>query len=293
MQNEKKGTLLALLGGTLWGLCGTCGQFLFSYSDIQPQTVTIYRLLGTALSFLVVNMLSNRENMKAILSSYKTILHTIAFGLLGVGLCQLSYMSAIKHSNSGTASILQNSGILIVFLFSCIRTRKKPKALEVFSLLLIITGVFLLSTHGNLKDLVISQKGLVWGLVSAVALSFNTLLPGSLMKKFGTTVVLCYAMLTAGLFLSFTNPSAIVLTDFRPVTILCLLFMVVFGTAFAFFTYMKGLQLCGAKKACMLSCCEPVVAALSSWALLGTPFVGLDLLGFVAAIVGITILSSK
>lgn len=290
---EKKGIFYSLIGGTAWGLSGTCGQYLFSYSDIAPRTVTIYRLMGSGLLLILMNLITNRKHMLDSLKDWKKVVHIIIYGIFGVGLCQLSYLSAIKYSNSGTATVLQSSGIILVFAISSIQLKKKPKFKEYLCLVLIMLGVFLLATHGNISQLVISKEGLFWGGMAALAVVLYTLLPGNLMKEFGTAMILGYSMFVGGIVMFAISGDYRVLTDTRPVTLLCILFIIAIGTAFAFTLYLKGVQLCGAKKASMLSCAEPIVATLSSWLLLGTPFVAMDFLGFAVAITGVVLLSAE
>lgn len=290
-KEEKKGVIYSLVGGTAWGLSGTCGQYLFSYSDIAPRTVTIYRLLGSGLLLILINLFSSRSRMLDIFKSWKKTLHMVIYGIFGVGLCQLSYLSAIKYSNSGTATVLQSSGIILVFAISCLMQRKKPKVKECICLVLIMLGVFLLATHGNVSQLVISEKGLIWGGLAALAVVLYTLLPGNLMNEYGTAMVLGYSMFVGGLVMLAISGDYRVLTDTRPITLLCILFIIAVGTAMAFTFYLKGVQLCGAKRASMLSCAEPIVATLSSWLLLGTAFQGMDFLGFAVAITGVALLS--
>ncbi len=291
--DEKKGIMFALLGGTGWGLSGTCGQFLFSYSSAQPQTVTIYRLIFSGLLLIVFNLIRHPQGMLDIFKDWRTVLHLIIYGIFGVGLCQLSYLSAIRYSNSGTATVLQSAGIIFVFIIASIMQKKAPKPVEYICLALIMAGVFLLATHGDPSHLQLSREGLFWGGAAAVAVALYTLLQGNLMKKFGTSLVLGYAMVIGGLVLFAVSGDARVLTDTRPVTLLAIAFIVVVGTAIGFGFYLSGVALCGPKKASMLSSIEPVVATLTSFLFLHTVFLPMDLMGFAAVLTGCILLSAR
>lgn len=288
---EKKGVVFALLGGTGWGLSGTCSQFLFSYSDASPLTVTIYRLIFSGLLLIAINLIRQPKGMTDIFKDWKTVVHLVIYAVFGVGMCQLSYLSAISYSNSGTATVLQSSGIILVFIISSIMQRKAPKKLEYLCLALIMAGVFLLATHGDISHLYLSREGLFWGAAAAVAVASYTLLQGKLMTRFGTSLVLGYAMLIGGLVLFAVSGDARILTDTRPVTLLSIAFIVTVGTALAFSLYLMGVGLCGAKKASMISSIEPVVATLTSFLFLHTTFMPVDLAGFAAVITGCVLLS--
>ena len=289
---EKKGIIFALLGGTGWGLSGTCGQFLFSYSDAAPLTVTIYRLIFSGLLLIAINLVRHPRGMLDIFKDWKTVIHLVIYGVFGVGLCQLSYLSAISYTNSGTATVLQSSGIILVFIIASIMQHKVPRGLEYLCLALVMGGVFLLATHGDLSHLYLSKEGLLWGAAAAVAVALYTLLPGKLMGRFGTSLVLGYAMLIGGLVLFAVSGDARILTDTRPVTLLSIAFIVIVGTAMGFGFYLTGVGLCGPKKASMISSVEPVVATLTSFLFLHTSFMPMDLAGFASVILGCVLLSA-
>lgn len=292
-KDEKEGIALALIGGTGWGLSGTCGQFLFSYSSVAPQTVTIYRLIFSGLLLIAMNLVRCPKGMLDIFKDWRTTLHLIIYGIFGVGLCQLSYLSAIRYSNSGTATVLQSAGIVLVFIVVSIMQRKAPKPIEYICLLLVIGGVFILATHGDPSHLQLSKEGFFWGCAAAVAVALYTLLQGNLMKKFGTSLVLGYAMLIGGIVLFIISGDARILTDTRPITLLAIAFIVVVGTAIGFGLYLSGVAFCGAKKASMLSSIEPVVATLTSFLFLHTVFMPMDLAGFAAVLTGCILLSAR
>ena len=280
------------MGGTGWGLSGTCGQFLFSYSNAAPLTVTIYRLIFSGLLLIAINLVRHPRGMLDIFKDWKTVIHLVVYGIFGVGFCQLSYLSAISYSNSGTATVLQSSGIILVFIIASIMQHKAPRGLEYLCLALVMGGVFLLATHGDLSHLYLSKEGLFWGAAAAVAVALYTLLPGKLMGRFGTSLVLGYAMLIGGLVLFAVSGDARILTDTRPVTLLSIAFIVIVGTAMGFGFYLTGVGLCGPKKASMISSVEPVVATLTSFLFLHTSFMPMDLAGFASVILGCVLLSA-
>ena len=280
------------MGGTGWGLSGTCGQFLFSYSDAAPLTVTIYRLIFSGLLLIAINLVRHPRGMLDIFKDWKTVIHLVIYGVFGVGLCQLSYLSAISYTNSGTATVLQSSGIILVFIIASIMQHKAPRGLEYLCLVLVMGGVFLLATHGDLSHLYLSKEGLFWGAAAAVAVALYTLLPGKLMGRFGTSLVLGYAMFIGGLVLFAVSGDARILTDTRPVTLLSIAFIVIVGTAMGFGFYLTGVGLCGPKKASMISSVEPVVATLTSFLFLHTSFMPMDLAGFASVILGCVLLSA-
>lgn len=61
-----------------------------------------------------------------------------------------------------------------------------------------MAGTFILATHGNISQLAIPAKALLWGLLAAVALVVYTLQPAELMKKYTTIQTLGWGMFVGG-----------------------------------------------------------------------------------------------
>ena len=73
--------------------------------------------------------------------------------------------------------------------------------------------------------------------------------------------------------------------------LLAMCFIVIFGTVCGFYFYLSGVKLVGAGNASMLSCIEPVAAAIMSVAWLKVVFQPADLLGFFLVVSAVLIIS--
>ena len=67
--------------------------------------------------------------------------------------------------------------------------------------------------------------------------------------------------------------------------------IIIFGTVLAYTLYLKGVGLIGASKASVISCIEPVSAAVFCAVWLGTGFAAPDIIGFIFIIGTVIILS--
>lgn len=47
MSNKLKGIIFTLIGGSLWGFSGVCGQYLFQIKNIDPQWLSAWRLFAS------------------------------------------------------------------------------------------------------------------------------------------------------------------------------------------------------------------------------------------------------
>lgn len=288
-----RGIFFTLAGGTMWGFSGTCGQYLFTYKNLDSAWLTVTRMICAGILLLALAFVKQRNEMRLILRDKKDRRQLLIFSILGLMFCQYSYMTAISHSNAGTATVLQYLGPVLIMIVSCFMARKLPSGREIFAILLAVAGTFLLATHGNIHSLVISNLGLTWGLLSAVALMSYTMLPGRIIGRWGSTVVTGYGMLIGGIFLFFATQYWNVHVTFDLGTVLGLAAIILIGTALSFTLYLQGVSDIGSVKASMLACIEPVSATVISALWLGTDFTMMDFAGLAAIITTVLLLTQK
>ncbi len=292
-RRKTRGIIFTLAGGTLWGFSGTCGQYLFSFEEIDPAWLTVTRMLWAGVLLLAFSFAKHRDAMKGILKDPKDRLRLIIFAVLGLTSCQYTYLAAISYSNAGTATVLQYLGPALVMIVSCFLSRRLPSRRELFAAALAISGTFLLATHGNPGSLAVSPEALFWGLSSAVALMLYTMLPASIISRWGSTVVTGYGMLIGGIFLFFSTGYWHYHVTFHMPLFLGVAAIVLLGTALAFTLYLQGVSDIGSVKASMLACIEPVSATVISAVWLKTSFAAADIAGLLLIIITVLLLSKK
>lgn len=288
---KMRGIVLTLLGGILWGFCGSCGQFLFQYKEVTSNWLVPFRL--TLAGFLILLLLAFRSGGKVLdvwreREGRKDIL---IFSVFGMMLCQYSYFTTIQYSNAGTATVLQYTGPALILVYLCAKERKKPKVYELTALFCSMFGTFILATHGNPAELAIPVKALLWGMISAVTLVIYTLQPAELMRKYSTLLTLGWGMFLGGLVLMVLKRPWTLQPVIDGQTVLAMFFIVFFGTIAAFYFYLTGVRLVGASSASMLACIEPVAATVISVVWLKVRFQPVDLLGFVFVLSTVFIIS--
>ena len=286
-----KGSLMAAAGAACWGFSGCCGQFLFEERGVQAPWLVTLRLVIAGI-FLIINgfILSGKDNLRIFYKKADRI-HLILFGLAGITFCQFSYFMAVQSSNAGTATVLQYLSPVLILLWLCIKEMRFPGGVELLTILLSLTGVFLIGTHGNLSDLQLSEEGLFWGLMAAVAAVIYTVLPGTLVNRYGICQVLGYGMLMGGVVLSiFVKPWRVSLV-WDGATIAALFGVILVGTALAFGLYLKGVSMIGPLKGSLISGLEPVSSILISVFWLGTVFTLPDFLGFILILAAVALLA--
>ena len=164
MSKTMKGTLMTLIAGIAWGLSGACGQYLLAHGFTAIGLTTI-RLVFSGAVLLLLAYLADQEKVKVFLRDRSSYLPLLLFAFLWLLMTQLTYLEAIDATNAGTATVFQYLCPIVVLAYSCVKDRVAPTVSEVISMVLAIAGTFLIATHGQLNQLAITPKGLVWGLV--------------------------------------------------------------------------------------------------------------------------------
>lgn len=287
------GTFLTVTAGILWGFSGACGQYIFERFPIEPAHLTSLRMLSAGVILSFIGLATDRQSMIGIWQSKQTVIRLMLYAVLGIMFSQLTYMQAISYTNSGTATILQYTGPVLVMVISCAMAKRLPNLKEVAAIVLVIRGTFFIATHGDVSNMIINTKGLIWGLLAAVALALYTLLPGKITQKYGSVAITGYGMLIGGLILFLISGAWKVSLSSDLRFIMAFIGIVVFGTVLTFSMYLKGLSMIGPVTASMLASTEPVSAAAFMIIWLGVPFHYMDLLGFLCIITTIFLLAKK
>lgn len=294
MDKHKKtvaGTIMTITGGTLWGVSGVCGQFLFQNKDVTASWLVPVRLMMAGIFMLCFYIWKDKKKAFAIWKKKENRRGILIYGLAGMMLCQYSYFQTIEWSNAGTATVIQYLGPALIVVWVCLQTRRLPEQKEIIGVLLALLGIFLIATHGNPTSLALSGRALLMGLISAVSVVIYTVQPEKLQKQFPTPLILAWGMLIGGCVLTvlFRPWHQTVIVDAQMVT--TLLVVILLGTMASFSLYMTGVKLIGSVKASLYSCVEPVASMVLTAVWMKIQFTLPDIIGTVCIILTIIILA--
>jgi drug/metabolite transporter (DMT)-like permease len=285
------GILSAVLAATLFGVGGTFAQFLFQHRGVNIDWLVTMRLLCAGSVMLLIS--AARQGRDVLDIWRKDASAVILFGLVGMMPVQYTYMAAIDASNTATATVLQFTAPAMVALWLALAGRRLPDRRELAAIALAMLGTFFLVTHGKFGILSITPLALFWGLASAVAAAFNSIQPAQLLRKYGSSLVGGWAMLVGGVALSFIHAPWRVQGSWDATAFVFLAFILLLGTLAAFYLYIKALKLIGAQKSILLTCAEPLSAALLSVWWLGVSWGAMDWLGTACILVTIVLLARE
>jgi len=294
MRNSaSRGLVLAVIAALLWGVSGTVMQFLFTTCGVSAEWMVTARMLVSGVLLLGLCVGRYPRTILAIWRDGKSARTLVLFAVLGMISVQYTYFAAIKASNAATATVLQYTGPVIIAGWYAFRERRWPQPFEALSIVLAVTGTWLLVTHGDPATLSISPIALVWGLSSAVAFAVYAIQPESLMRRFPAPVVLGWAMLIGGSIFSFVHAPWDIPGRWDAPAMVAAAFAILGGTLMAFLLFIQATKLVGARKASLTASAEPLSATLIAVAWLKVPFGVFDVAGTVCIVATILLLALR
>jgi drug/metabolite transporter (DMT)-like permease len=270
--NKIKGIGLAILGPLLWGISGTTAQFLFTSENVGANWLVSVRMLVSGILLVLFGLVTNAKANLVIWHHFNDAVKLIFFSFAGMAASQYTYFKAIEYGNAATATILQFLSPAVIILYLVVKTRRPPRRIDVFSLIMALTGTILLVTHGHLTTLAIPIRGLLWGLATAITASIYTLLPDKLLRTYGSIPVVGWSMLIGGASFSCFYRIWDHMPAFSWQTYGGVSFVVIFGTMFAYLFYLQSLSYIRPTVASVLGSFEPLSATILSIIFLGISF---------------------
>lgn len=150
------GYVLVFIAALLWGVSGTCAQFLFQDKGLTPEWLVSVRQLLAGITLLTLAFLKHKTSIFVIFKNKKNFLSLLVFSILGMLAVQYSYLVAIQLSNAATATVLQYLGPVFIATYYTFIERRLPAKNEFLAIGFAILGTFLVVTHGSLKSLSLS-----------------------------------------------------------------------------------------------------------------------------------------
>lgn len=119
-----RGIICTTLGAVLWGVSGTCSQYLFTYKGVDSNWLTVVRMISAGILLLAVALVTRRKELLGALSSRWGRMMLVVFGVCGLMVSQYTYLTAVQYTNSGTATVLQDIGPVLIMVVTCVMARR-------------------------------------------------------------------------------------------------------------------------------------------------------------------------
>ena len=282
---------LAIMGALFWGLSGTSVQFLENAKHLNVEWLLEVRLLVAGILTIVLAYMQDGKRIFDIFKNAKDFGKLLIFGILGIALAQYTYFRAIAISGVGVATVLQYVAPTLIIIYLFLRYFKKPSIAEFSCVMLALIGTVCIVSQEGLDVSAINGEALFWGLVSAASICVYTLQPIELLKKYGTTSIVGFAMFICGILSVSVFQQIESEAIWDGMTWLGLFTIIILGTVVSFNAYIEGVRRIGAVQGSILSSLEPISAALFGWALLGNEFTLVGIFGMICIIATVFIIA--
>lgn len=290
MSPKYLGVFLATLGATFFGISAAFSSLLFEHIKVAPGWLVSVRMLVTGI-ILLSYLLIQRQPIFTLWRSKKDMFLLITFAIFGVYLSQSSFIFSVYYGNAAVGTILQALAPAIIVLSILAVKRVVPRRSEVIAMVISLIGVFLLITNGNIAQLAVPTKAIIWGLISTIGTVAYTLIPRGLLVKYSPLPIVGWGMLIGGVFANIQHPIWQIPTQFDFQAGLYIVIIVIVGTLFSYIFYLMSLNHLSPALVSMLGTFEPLTATILSVWLLNVALHGLQIVGTILALGAVIIIN--
>ncbi|MCM3718310.1 DMT family transporter [Fictibacillus phosphorivorans] len=279
-RSRQIGLMMIISGATLWGISGPMIQWLFQKTSLTSADYLVIRLIVAGIILLSFLFLS-KHDVFTIWKHPGQAFQLIIFSVLGMLGAQYAFIETVYISNAVTATLFQFLGPVLIMVWVATLNRKWPSSMQFMALFAALAGVYYLITDGSVQDIVLSKKAILFGGLTALGFMFYTLHPASLIKRWGTSIVVGWGMLIGGIVLYVANPGFNLseISGSFTLQISFMLLLIILSGTISFVLYIGSLKYLSAVETSLLSSIEPLVAAILSITWLNESFGMYQLLG--------------
>lgn len=281
MNKTIRGMMLGCLGCICWGFSGVCINYLTDHYDVGDSWVGCVRLLCAGIVFLGITIAKDRASLVALFHDRRSMILTLLYAIFGMSVMQVVYVIAIRTAGAACDSLIAQTGLIYVMIFTCIRSKRMPRGSEMLCVVLAFAGVFCIATKGDVTQLVIGLVPLLFCLADGFLMFVHNTIPLEPLRKYGTMTVNSVALVLGGIFLLPVAQPWAVPVAFEMDGWLALVATIFVGAGLGYVFTSQGLKDAGALLGTFACVLEPVSAMVFSVIMLGVTFTFVDIVGCV------------
>lgn len=285
------GAALVLGAASLWASFGIFAKYLYQ-AGLEPLEVASAR---AAVGFAAVLLVAAARMFRGVRVPLRSVPFFAAYGILGFALFGLLFLAGLERTTVSIAVALLYTAPAFVVLLSAVLWRERVGRVRVLSLLLVLTGVMLVTgAAGSLVSgtATLAVPAVLFGLGSGLGYALYTLFSKVAAERHGSMASLfwsfAFAALSLGLLASPITPFVR-----APDQTLLLIGLGIVPTLVPYALYVTALRHLRASTAAMLASIEPAVAALLAALLLGERMQTLQFAGMVLVVCAAILLARE
>ncbi|MFT7841829.1 DMT family transporter [Saccharothrix sp. BKS2] len=284
---------LAVVSASSFGLSGPLGRGLMEAGWSSAAAVAVRVLLAAVV--LVPAALVQLRGRRHLLRRNAPVV--VAYGLVAVAGCQLSYFNAVARMDVGVALLVEYTAPVAVVLWLWLRHRQRPGRLTALGALLAVLGLLLVLDL--LSGAAANVPGILWALGAMVGAAVYFVLSAREEDGLPGTALAAGGLLLGGLVLLLAGAVGLVpfTATTRPVafdgfTTPWWVPVLLLGVVTAALGYVAGIaatRRLGARLASFVALTEVLMALVFAWLLLGQQPRPVQLLGGLLTLLGVVV----
>ena len=286
MSKNLKGSLLAILGASLWGLMGVPVRAL-TEAGLSGYDISFIRCLLAGCAFLVLRIFTKPEILKV---SIKGLLISFMYGAIAYSVSFVSYNEAVSRVPVAVATVLMFMSPIWVSILGVLVFKEKVTKKQLISIVVCFIGAVLVSNILMVGEVKLDFIGLICGVINGFGVALQIMIPRYFSKDYDKETLLVYGFLGAALalvpFTEFHNiPLAFqngrigsVIIDMFVIGVLC--------TMVANVSFVLSSNYISTTTSGILSALEVVVSAIVGLIVFSEKLTVMQIVGAVVVIVG-------
>lgn len=262
-----------VIAGAMWAGSGLAAEHFLTHNPHTAMDLTVFRMLATG-GVIAVGLAIQGTLKKDILLLYRNpkLWSGVFFYGVGIMIMQHAYFMGIRAGNAAAATVMQYICPALVICWLSFRNKRLPHKGDLLSVVLAITGVYLLVSGGHISRLSVPAESVFYSLISAAFFAFCAIYPKRLMITLDNSFLLMFAMLFGGASGYILDPVTDISAFFEKDVIFDVFMIVICGTVIAFICYNAGLAWLSESQASVTAAVEPAISVIASYFIFGTTF---------------------
>lgn len=285
------GAALVLGAASLWATFGIFAKYLYQ-AGLEPLEVASTR---AAVAFAAVLLIAAARMLRGVSVPLRSLPFFAAYGVLGFALFGLLFLAGLQRTTVSIAVALLYTAPAFVVLMSLVLWRERFGSVRAVSLLLVLSGVVLVTgAAGSVLrgTAALPLPALLLGLGSGFGYALYTLFSKVAGERYGSLASLFWSFAFAALSLGLLASPASAFVR-APDQILLLIGLGIVPTLLPYGLYITALRHLRASTAAMLASIEPVFAAGFAALLLGERMDWLQVVGMVLVVCAAVLLARE
>jgi len=286
-----RGYVLTLSAAAGWGTLGLFYTSLNRRYGVAPATIALFRTVLALLILVVLLGVFGRDRLRV---RWRDVPLFVALGVVGISAFCLAYAYAMAIAGMSVAVVLMYTAPVWVTLYGWRFLHEGLDRVKVLALAGALLGAALVAQIYDTGQLRLNLLGIAWGLATGLTYAGQIILGKYALRRYSPWTVQVFSQLFGAPLLMLVQPAGQVRHVLTTPGALALLLTVAAGpTVAAGVAYSAGLARLPASVASIVVACEPAIATLLAFVVLGERLAPAQLLGALAITVSIVLLGRR